>query len=377
MRRLTRREMLRLTGLGVLSLATGCAPRVETPGPAAVPPTPSASAPSPTAPARAAVPPTTNPAPTAVATKEPGGRVRPFITPNSDLYVQTKSGGEAPQVDTATWQLSFEGLVNNPFTLTLDEVMKLPAREEMRTLECIGNPAGGDLIGNVVWTGTALRPLLERAGLKPEVSEVVLRCVDGYHTSLPREVLLRDDTLLVYKMNGAPLPREHGFPLRLSLAGRYGQKQPKWLTRLEAVRDPYLGYYERQGWSNECFIRPNSIIDNPVDFEPTPLGELTLRGVGMAGEAGVESVEVSLDDGQTWLPTTLQRGPSPLVWVVWETRWTPPAPGKYPMLARLTDRKGDKQVKAGASFSLLGPAFPDGSNEMQRITALIVAPKSS
>lgn len=297
---------------------------------------------------------------------------RPFITPNNQLYVQTKSGGDAPTIDPLMWRLTFDGLVERPFTLTLEELTALPTVEDMRTLECIGNPAGGDLIGNVVWLGTPLRPLLERAGLKAGVVELVMRSADGYFTSLPRHVLLRDDALLVYRMNGEPLPKDHGFPVRLSIPGRYGQKQPKWLTRFEAVDQPALGYYEAMGWSNECFIRPNSRIDEPLDYEPTPQGEVTVRGIGMAGASGVARVEVTFDDGATWQEARLTRGPSPRAWTFWETRWTPPAPGRYSLLARLTDSDGKGQSRPGASFSILGPAFPDGTNEMHRITAHIV-----
>ena len=323
-----------------------------------------------------AAPPTVNASATAVATKEPGGRLRPFVTPTADLYVQTKSGGFEPATDKASWRLEFNGLVERPFRLSLDEIQALPAVEEMRTLECIGNPAGGDLIGNIVWKGTRLKPLLERAGLQSAADEIVLHAADDYHTAVPKDLLLRDDVLLVYGMNGTELPKDHGYPLRISIPGRYGQKQPKWLTRLEAVRGPHLGYYEQQGWSNEAVIRPNSRIDYPIDYDPTPVGDIVVRGIGMAGEVGIDSIEVSFDDGSTWTPARLVRGPSDLVWTFWEARWTADKPGRYTLLARVTDRDGKIQKKPGASFSLLGPAFPDGTNEMHRITAYMIPPAS-
>ncbi|MCW5848762.1 MAG: molybdopterin-dependent oxidoreductase [Anaerolineae bacterium] len=373
--RLTRRQVLRLAGLGLLGWAVGCTPTA--PPAAQVAPPPTAPLPTPTVPPlRAAAPPTVNAEATAVATKEPGGRLRPFVTPTAELYVQTKSGGFVPATDAGSWRLEVGGLVERPFSLSLDEIRALPAMEEMRTLECIGNPAGGDLIGNIVWQGTRLKPLLERAGLQSAADEIVMYAADDYHTAVPKDLLLRDDILLVYAMNGTELPKDHGYPLRISIPGRYGQKQPKWLTRLEAVRGPHLGYYEQQGWSNEAIIRPNSRIDYPVDYDATPQGELVVRGIGMAGEAGIESIEVSFDDGATWTPARLVRGPSNLVWTFWEARWAPEKPARYPLLARVSDRDGKTQKKPGASFSLLGPAFPDGTNEMHRITAYIV-PASS
>lgn len=312
------------------------------------------------------------PAPTAELTREPFGKLRPFITPNHELYVQSIRGGLPPEIKPDEFRLSIEGLVERPTSLALDEIMALPAVEEMRTLECVGNPPGGDLIGNIVWTGTPLRPILEKAGVKGSAVELILRSADGYSTSLPVDVLLRPDVLLVYKMNGQPLPRDHGFPLRINIPGRYGQKQPKWLQRMEAVSEPYLGYYERQGWSNECFIKPNSRIDYPVDYEPTVLGEIVVRGVGMAGVAGVKTVEVSFDDGATWEAAQLSRGPSNLVWVFWEVKWRPDKVNRYNVLAKVTDNNGTTQRRQGQSFSLLGESFPDGTDVMHAIRANIV-----
>lgn len=395
MRRISRRDMLRLVALGAAKLAAACAPEsAPTPASTATSPLPATQSPLPPtqlSPARlphvelptvtvtpgasAAVTrpaqPTARPEPSAPL--RAAKRERPFITPVEDLYVQTYGGQQYPQFDATKWTLSFQGLFQNQFRMTLDEIQALPNVEVMRTLECIGNPVGGDLIGNCLWTGTPLRPLLERARPSAAAVEVVMRSVDQYHTALPIETLMRDDVLLIYRMNGAPLTIEHGAPLRVSIPGRYGQKQPKWLDRLEAVSTPHTGYWEAQGWSNEAFIRPNSIIDEPVDFVDVPLGEIAVRGVGMTGEAGVARVEVSVDDGRTWREADLERGPSDHVWVFWKTAWKPDQAGRYGVLARLTDREGKTQSRSPTSFSIMGEAFPDGSIEMHRITASIVA----
>src|SRR5690606_36573230 len=107
-------------------------------------------------------------------------------------------------------------------------------------------------------------------------------------------------SLLVYEMNGEPLPADHGFPLRCLWPGRYGQKQPKWLTRIELVAEPTLGYWESQGWSNEAIIRPNSQIRAPETFVTLPPEPIRVSGFAFANRTGVAKVEVSTDNGETW-----------------------------------------------------------------------------
>lgn len=197
-----------------------------------------------------------------------------------------------------------------------------------------------------------------------------MHALDGYFTSLPTEALLQDDVLLVYEMNGEPLPKVHGYPLRILIPGRYGQKQPKWIHHLEAVSLPVKGYWESQGWSNECFVKVNSRIDDPLNNQLVE-GEIhVVRGVAFAGLSGVEKLELSADRGRSWMEARLKRGPSDMVWVHWELEWPlPEEPGKYHLWSRATDGDGNIQIKPTSRF--LAGTFPDGTSAMDWVSVQV------
>lgn len=367
MRRVTRREMLRLTVLGLAgSVASACVSGAD--GVSTRPAQLAGSTPAPKA--RRTVPSATvAPAPT--TTVAPPSDMSPFITPNEVFYVQSfGSDKRGPDVSPESFEFRIGGLVGNPVVLSLDEIKARESMREMRTMECISNPVGGDLIGNAVWTGIRLKPLLDYANIQAGAQEIVMRAADNYWTSVPVNDLMRDDVLLVYEMNGQQLPRAHGYPLRILIPGRYGQKQPKWITQLEVISGREKGYWETQGWSNEAFIKVNSRIDSPRGGQRIADATFTIGGVAFAGESGVARVEVSTDDGDTWRDATLQRGPSDLVWVHWRYNWEVPATrGKTTIWARATD--GDGVAQERPSFRILGGTFPDGTSQIHTVVAQI------
>ena len=120
-------------------------------------------------------------------------------------------------------------------TLTLDDIRARPAFSQYITISCISNPVGGSLIGTSLWTGARLRDLLQEAGLKPEAKALAIQSVDGFYETVVMDDIMDERTLLVYEMNGEPLPVEHGFPLRIYIPEHYGMKQPKWIERMEVV----------------------------------------------------------------------------------------------------------------------------------------------
>lgn len=355
---ISRRRFLFLLAAGATVAITGCraesatSPDVggEAPGP--LPPTP---------------PPTVQTTPETVAATPAPADVTPppmKFTSLSEFYIQ--SYDRIPDVDIASWRLRIDGLVETPLTFTYDELRALPAREFTWTLECISNPAGGNLIGNQVWKGTPLVPLLKEAGIKPEATRVRWYAADGYSNSLPLERVLHPDTMLAYEMDGAPLPREHGYPLRVLIPGHYGQKMPKWLERIELIDREYLGYWERRGWDDMAIIKPNSRIDMPRRSTTVAPGErLIVEGVAMSDESGVVRVDVGIENQQgqvVWVETVRTQGKNPYTWTVWRTAWTPQEPGKYRLYARTTDGRGRTQRKGKGS--LLSGTFPSGSDEM-------------
>jgi len=147
------------------------------------------------------------------------------ITPTADFYIVSKNIDGDPMVDGKTWVLRVEG--DQPYSLSLRELLAEPHVEQVQTLECISNYVGGPLISTGVWKGVPLHRLLERAGVPSGTVEIAFECVDGYTESLPLEAALQPSTLVADQLNGGRLPDVHGYPARILVADRYGMKNPK------------------------------------------------------------------------------------------------------------------------------------------------------
>lgn len=290
------------------------------------------------------------------------------ITSNSDFYTVAYRT-DRPDVP-GDWKLQVTGLVQTPLTLTLDDIKQFSVLEEMRTMECISNPVGGTLIGNAVWKAVRMSDVLQKAQVQPTTKELKLEAFDGYHTAIPIELAMNEHALLAFEMNGEPLPVEHGYPLRCLWPGRYGMKQPKWIEKITAINDHYLGYWETQGWSNDAKVLPNARIDQPEDGDVVQADGLIIRGVALSGEDGIAKIEASYDDGKTWQETTLVRGPTPYVWTNWEWQGNVP-PGGAVLLARVTTDSGQTQEKE--QVSLLGGTFPNGTSGIHSVVVSVKA----
>ena len=168
------------------------------------------------------------------------------ITSNSRFYLQSIKGqAYDPKLKSEEWSLDVVGLVDNPIQgMTYADIPALPLERQAVTLQCIGNWIGGPLIGHAEWGGAPLSTLLERAGVQAEATRVKFDSIDGYSTAISMDIALRPETFLVWKMNGHRLPSRHGYPLRLVNPGHYGQKMPKWITRIELIDEDFLGYWE-------------------------------------------------------------------------------------------------------------------------------------
>jgi len=274
------------------------------------------------------------------------------ITPTRDFYLVSKNAFD-PEVDSNRWKLEVTGMVDSPLSLTYEDITALPSVEQYATLACISNEVGGDLIGNAMWRGVRLKDILNHAGLKPGVVDIVLRARDDYTDSIPLERAMADGTLLVYAMNGERLTSEHGFPLRLLVPGIYGMKNVKWITRIEAVDFDFKGYWQRRGWNDLAEYKTMSRIDAPAH---TVKGEATIAGIAFAGDRGITKVEVSTDGGRTWQASDIKTGLSPYTWVLWHKQWTPEQAGNHLLIVRATDGRGVVQT------SQLAPPAPSGSS---------------
>ena len=287
----------------------------------------------------------------------------PEVTPTQDFYTVSKNVFD-PKVNAIKWSLQIKGLVKNPYTLNLNQLMALPAIEQYATLICISNEVGGDLIGNAKWRGVPLRLLLERAGIKEGASELILRAYDGYSDSFPLKKALEDGVILAYAMNGWLLTHTHGYPARLIVPGIYGMKNVKWLTELELTDHDFKGYWQERGWSDEAIIKTTSRIDLPKDGATLRREDRYIAGIAFAGDRGISKVEVSTDGGATWREAIIKKALSPYSWALWALEWEPYKEikgGQASIVVRATDGKGRLQESQKTS------ALPDGASGLHTI----------
>jgi DMSO/TMAO reductase YedYZ molybdopterin-dependent catalytic subunit len=282
------------------------------------------------------------------------GKMPPEVTPNEEFYV-VASGIVTPNVKVASWELYVGGGLEGPLTLSYEELQAMPWIEEYVTLTCISNVIGGDLISNALWRGVPLKALMERARLPDSTERIAFHAVDGYVDSFPMDYAMRDHTMVAYMMNGEPLSDSHGFPARIIVPGLYGMENVKWLTRIEPVPADFRGYWQVRGWADTAVIRTMSRIDIPEVRLGATLGENEVGGVAFAGDRGIDKVEISTDDQESWQSADLSRPLSPYTWVLWKTLWVPPGAGRFGIAVRATDGDGVVQT------SLSQASLPSGA----------------
>jgi len=295
---------------------------------------------------------------------------RTFVTPNADFYILQI--GNPAVLDAKNWRMAITGLIEKqPLSLGLADITAMEAVEAMRTLKCIGDPIGTEQMSNANWKGVRLRDLLEKVEPKPEAKVVVFRCADRYHTAIPLEDAMREDTLLAYEMNGVPLPTEHGFPIRLLNPGHYGTKNPKWIVNIH-LAEAHESYWEKRGWDPIANVKLGTMIGTPSEGEKITGGKIyTVSGAAFdAGHhGGIKKVEVSVDFGQTWQEAEIWAKDTPLAWVLWKWDWQVPAEANpVEIYARATANSGVTQDEIGLELE------PVGAIPYHMVDAAIVEP---
>jgi DMSO/TMAO reductase YedYZ molybdopterin-dependent catalytic subunit len=284
--------------------------------------------------------------------------ISPEITKNDDFYT-VDINIVKPSVDHETWSLKVHGLVDEPYTLTYSKLQSdFEVVETAHTLTCISNEVGGDLISTAIWRGVRLKDVLDRAGLKDGVIDVVFRAAEGYSDSISLAKAIEATTLVVFGMNGTALPREHGFPARIIVPGIYGMKNVKWLTEIEPVNRDYKGYWMVRGWSDIAKVKTESRIDTPHERAKLPA---KVAGVAWAGNRLISRVEVSDDGGASWRPALLKRALSPLTWRLWAIELEPGKGGRRKVLVRAVDGTGTTQTP------LKTAPHPDGASGYHKV----------
>jgi len=290
-----------------------------------------------------------------------------------------------PPMDPARWRLRVGGLVRRSLSLTLPHLRRLPSQVRTVTLECAGNgraflqpPVGGEqwgygAVSTAEWVGVPLSELLAGAGLEPAAQTVVFRGADGFERGLTLAEVRETEALLVFEMNGEPLPREHGFPLRLVIGGWYAVASVKWLTEIVVTDRPFRGHFQTEKYVYE-FEREGRLEVEPVRLqrvralitEPAPAarvaaGEVPIRGYAWSGEAPIDRVEVSVEGGP-WLPARLLGTSDRDSWRPWELIASLHRPGAVRMRARATDKAGNTQPEQ-VEWNRLGY----GNNAIQEV----------
>jgi DMSO/TMAO reductase YedYZ molybdopterin-dependent catalytic subunit len=301
-----------------------------------------------------------------------------WITPNDRFPILTSIANIHPEIGPADWRLTIEGLVDRPLTISHEQLRALPAHRVTAIVECAGNSRNSvspplprsflnnGYVGNAEWTGVPLRLLLEQAGLKPGALEIVIEGADrgqpafaagvvNFAKSIPIEKALHPDTLLAYAMNGVPLPRQYGGPVRALVPGWYGTYHVKWLTRVEVLDRVFDGVFMTRIWrvrrNNNGFLRDEpvsqiavkSLITSPAPDARLGLGAHMIRGVAWSGGKDVASVRVSTDGGATWRVARLLEQHAPYAWRLWELPWRAAAAGSHTLMARAADTSGAAQ----------------------------------
>jgi len=212
------------------------------------------------------------------------------------------------------------------------------------------------------WEGPRLRDVLALAGPSGSPSHAELSAIDGYYDTVRVDEMGIDGAVLALRMNGEVLPDRHGFPARIVLPGRYGEKQMKWLTGIHLTNNPSTGFYQRQGWSEMGTIRTWSRFDNLKDHVRLAAGgDHVLTGHAFAGTRGVDGVEVSLDGGVTWIAADLDGLVGRNAWRYFRWTWRAPSAGRYLVAVRARDGEGGYQETSYEDI------VPKGSSGLHKV----------
>jgi DMSO/TMAO reductase YedYZ molybdopterin-dependent catalytic subunit len=284
-----------------------------------------------------------------------------IVTPNAEFFIRNHF--RTPTISEDKWSLEIVGMVAKPIKLSYSDLLLTSSVRRPLTLECAGNPSGGAGTSTAIWSGLPLAAVLKEAGVQAGATTVIFTGADSgdgegvppgthYARAIPLEKALDPATLLAYEMNGAPLPAEHGFPLRALVSGWYGMDSVKWLTRVEVSQEPFKGYFQQERYvalrSNGdrqtiTRMKVNSKFLRPLDDEEIRTKSYRIEGVAWAGEEKVSKVELRFDGNGPWQAAVLGESPVALVWTPWSFAWNVPRLGQYTLEVRATDAAGHSQ----------------------------------
>ena len=307
-----------------------------------------------------------------------------WITPVSHFFVRNHIH-EPDTVNVSEWRLTVAGEVENPLSLSLADLARLDSHTVVNTLECAGNGRSFQqphvpgvqwqrgAIGTARFAGPRLRDLLQRAGVKPSGKHVMFRGLDqvpgkvpAFVRSIPLEKATDPDTLVATHMNGAPLPKHHGFPARALVPGWIGAASCKWLAEIKVLEKEFEGNFMKPGYrmpnqpvAPGADVNPDdtypitalsvkSVIAGPVEGARVKPGVVQIHGAAWAGEASIVKVEISADGGATWQAARLGNEQSKYAWRLWSYHWKALKSGECTLMSRATDSQGRIQPLTAA-----------------------------
>lgn len=290
----------------------------------------------------------------------------PFSTSIEDFY-RIDITLVTPRHSSDGWTLQVDGEVDNPFSLTYEELLALPMIERDITLTCVSNEVGGPYVGTARWLGVPFSEILDRARVRPGADMLMSHSLDsGYTCSTPLAALTDGrDAMIAVGMNGEVLPDKNGFPARMVVPGLFGYvSATKWLSRLEVTRfGAQSAYWTDRGWAEQGPILTQSRIDVPDALGTVTRDKPVLAGVAWAQHRGIERVEVQIDDGE-WQQATLADEAGIDTWRQWSLRYDGP-PGRHTARVRATDRTGETQPEARQ------PVYPSGATGWHTIQFVV------
>ncbi|WP_152042680.1 molybdopterin-dependent oxidoreductase [Salinigranum salinum] len=265
----------------------------------------------------------------------------------SQEFYQVDINSVDPDLSAEEWSLRVTGAVDEEREFTYDQLTGEPAQHRFVTLQCVGDALNGKKIDTALWTGVPIARVLPDL---PDECCVMLRAADDYFEEFPMAALRRG--FLAYRMNGQPLPRGHGHPVRALIPGHWGEINVKWLTEIEVLEEPADGYWEQRGWHG---TGPVNTVAKLHSVSKTDTG-VRVGGHAYAGTRGIDRVEVSTDGGQSWSAATLSdplpgavdartgeslRETAEDAWRMWEHAYDATEP--HEVVVRAVDGTGDVQ----------------------------------
>ena len=278
----------------------------------------------------------------------PASGTRPEYTPLKDHYkvfIRT----EPTVIDGATWTLPIMGLVDNPVSLTIDDLRSnYESRDQYVTLSCISGRIGTTLISTTQWTGVSVQDLLADIKPQPDARYLHITCGDGFYETVDLDLIASDKRImLAYAWDGQSIPIDHGFPLRIWLPDLYGMKQPKWIIGIEVLNEYKEGYWVERGWDEVARVKATSVIDTVAAqavYESEGQQLVPVGGIAFAGARGISKVEVRTDGGP-WQEARLRSPLSETTWVLWRYDW-PFSAGDHEFEVRCAEGDGTPQIEA-------------------------------